>query len=228
MLQVDLFGEPVEPRPAPPAGAAAPDDLYSLPDFEESLGRFDTVAELGGFAQGCHRCGLRAGCSRVVFGEGPEDAALVLIGEGPGANEDQQGRPFCGRAGDLLDRILAAVGFRREDVYVSNVVLCRPPGNRAPSDGEMAACRPWLERRLQLLRPRVVVALGATAARALLHPQARITQVRGQWHRRGEAWIMPTFHPAALLRDPSKKRPVWEDFQQVREVCLRLDAPAGG
>jgi uracil-DNA glycosylase family 4 len=187
-----------------------------------------TVAALGAFARDCARCRLRAGCRQVVFGEGPEDAGLVLIGEGPGANEDEQGRPFCGRAGELLDRILAAAGFRREDVYVSNVVLCRPPGNRTPADDEVAACRPWLERRLELLRPRVVVALGATAVRALVHPKARITQVRGQWHRRGDAWVMPTFHPAALLRDPGKKRPVWEDFQQVRDVYRRLAAPAAG
>lgn len=196
-------------------------------DFEQELQRYETVAALGEFARGCERCGLRAGCRGVVFGEGPEDAGLVLIGEGPGANEDLQGRPFVGRAGELLDRILAAAGFRREDVYISNVVLCRPPGNRTPAEDEIAACRPYLQRRLELLRPRVIVALGATAVRALVHPRARVTQVRGQWQRRGSAWVMPTYHPAALLRDPSKKRPVWEDFQQVRDVYRRLTAPAG-
>lgn len=202
------------------------DDPGAADDFEQGLRRFETVAALAEFARGCRRCGLREGCGGVVFGEGPEPAGLVLIGEGPGANEDRLGRPFVGRAGELLDRILVAAGFARQEVYISNVVLCRPPGNRVPADAEMAACRPYLERRLELLRPRVIVALGATAVRALVHPHARVTQLRGQWQRRGDAWVMPTFHPAALLRDPAKKRPVWEDFQQVRDVYRRLTEPA--
>jgi|BEDMetMinimDraft_2_1075160.scaffolds.fasta_scaffold08652_1 uracil-DNA glycosylase family 4 len=190
--------------------------------FAARLEAFTTLEALGAFARGCTRCPLRAGCRGVVFGEGDPAARLVLIGEGPGATEDELGRPFVGRAGALLDRILEAAGFRRQDVYISNVVLCRPPGNRTPTDEEIAACRPYLDRRLALLRPGIVVALGSTAVRALVDSRALITQVRGRWHRVDGRWVLPTFHPAAVLRDPSKKKPVWEDFQMVRELYRRL------
>lgn len=197
-----------------PAAPAAPADAL--------LGRFTELAELAEAARGCRACGLRDGCRGVVFGEGDPRAALMLVGEGPGATEDELGRPFVGRAGELLDRILAAAGFRRQDVYITNVVMCRPPGNRVPTDAEMAACLPYLRAKMRLIRPALVVALGSTATRALVHPRARITQVRGTWHRCGGALVLPTYHPAALLRDPGKKRPVWEDFKKVREAHRRL------
>lgn len=191
-------------------------------DLASYLKRFSAVEGLAAFARDCRRCSLRAGCRGVVFGEGSPRAVVMLVGEGPGATEDELGRPFVGRAGELLDRILQAAGFRREEVFITNVVMCRPPNNRVPTDAEVAACRPYLERKIELIRPRIVVALGATAVRALIHPRARITQVRGEWHRRGEFWVMPTFHPAAVLRDPNKKWPVWQDFQQVRDLYRRL------
>ncbi|MDI3299524.1 MAG: uracil-DNA glycosylase [Bacillota bacterium] len=175
-----------------------------------------------GAALGCTYCPLRAGCRGVVFGEGDPAARLVLVGEGPGATEDELGRPFVGRAGELLDRILEAAGFPRPSVFITNVVMCRPPGNRTPSEAEMAACRPWLEAKLELIRPDLVVALGSTAARALVDPAARITRLRGQWVERRGRRILPTYHPAALLRDPSKKREVWSDFQAVRDAYRAL------
>lgn len=184
--------------------------------------------ELAAEARECSRCGLRDGCRGVVFGEGDSHARLMLVGEGPGATEDALGRPFVGRAGELLDRILAAAGFTRPGVYITNVVMCRPPGNRVPTDAEVAACMPFLEAKIRLIRPAIIVSLGATATRALVHPQARITQVRGKWHERGGIALMPTYHPAALLRDPSKKRPVWHDFLQVRELYHRVEDSRSG
>ncbi|MBX6350850.1 MAG: uracil-DNA glycosylase, partial [Clostridia bacterium] len=196
----------------PPEGGPSPDA------FRAQLAGFADLTALADFAAGCRRCGLRAGCRGVVFGEGDPKARLFVVGEGPGAREDELGRPFVGRAGELLDRILAAAGFRREEVYITNVVMCRPPGNRTPEPAEVEACRPYLERKIELVDPQVIVALGATAARALIGPHARITAVRGRWHDYRGRPVMPTFHPALLLRDPSRKREVWQDFQAVRDA----------
>lgn len=182
----------------------------------------DSLAQLKQQALGCTACGLRAGCTQVVFGEGDLDADLMLIGEGPGADEDEQGRPFVGRAGQLLNKILEAAGYKREEVYITNVVMCRPPGNRTPLGPEIATCLPWLEEKIRLVRPRILVLLGSTASRALISPDVRITAIRGRWHHLNGMYIMPTFHPAALLRDPGKKKLVWEDFQEVRDLHRRL------
>jgi len=214
---------------AQPAGAA---DAYrgDTAAFEERLRGLPTLEALATFARGCTRCGLRAGCRGVVFGEGEAHAGLCLIGEGPGATEDELGRPFVGRAGELLDRILEAAGFRRAQVHISNVVLCRPPDNRIPEDAEIAACRPYLRRRLELIAPGIVVLLGATPLKALVGAQARITAERGHWYRLDGRWVLPTYHPAYLLRNPAKKREVWEDFLMVQELHRRLygfpEAPA--
>ncbi len=191
-------------------------------EFTQRLMAFTELAQLGDFARGCQRCGLRAGCRGVVFGEGEPHARLCLIGEGPGATEDELGRPFVGKAGELLDRILEAVGFTRQMVYISNVVLCRPPGNRTPEESEIAACRPYLCRRLALIDPSIVVLLGATPLRALIDRRAKITAERGRWHRLDGRWILPTYHPAYLLRSPSAKKDAWEDFRMVRELYHRL------
>lgn len=208
-----------------------PDDAEYGGNAHEFLGRLrrlDSLEAVGAFARGCTRCGLRAGCRGVVFGEGDAHARLCLIGEGPGRTEDELGRPFVGRAGELLDKILAAAGFRREAVYISNVVLCRPPDNRTPADEEMAACRPYLKRRLELIDPDIVVLLGATPLRALLGDKVRISQERGRWHRLDGRWVLPTYHPAYLLRNPSRKGEVWEDFQMVRDLHHRLEARKPG
>jgi len=207
----------VDTQPGEPLGGDAD-------AFTATLAACRTLQDLERIAHGCTRCALRAGCRGVVFGQGDPHARLVLIGEGPGATEDEQGLPFVGKAGELLNKILEAAGLVRDQVYISNVVLCRPPGNRLPQPEEIARCRPYLERRLQLIAPAVIVALGATATAALLRPGARITKERGRWHRVGAYWVMPTYHPAALLRDPSKKKPVWEDFQLVTALLTRLAA----
>jgi len=175
-----------------------------------------TMEALAEIVKGCHRCGLRAGCTQVVFGEGVWPAGLMCIGEGPGADEDRLGRPFVGRAGQLLDRILEVSGFdRRRNCYIANIVKCRPPGNRAPEPAERAACLPYLRAQIRLVQPKIIVLLGATALQALIDPSARITRMRGQWIVRDGIHFMPTYHPAALLRDPSKKKDVWHDMKQV-------------
>ncbi len=172
---------------------------------------------------GCRRCTLAEGRNNIVFGDGHLRARLMFIGEGPGRDEDLQGRPFVGAAGQLLDKIIAAGGWTREEVYIANIVKCRPPGNRVPNRDEAEACLPWLRRQIQLIAPQLIVLLGATALQFTIDPKARITAYRGRWIERGRIKIMPTFHPAALLRDPSKKRPVWEDIQLVRDEYRRLE-----
>ncbi len=175
----------------------------------------------------CARCDLRAGCRQVVFGEGNPRAALMFVGEGPGLQEDVQGRPFVGAAGRLLDRIIAAMGLERKDVYIANVVKCRPPGNRLPTPQEAEACLPHLLGQIRAVKPKIIVCLGALATQSLIDKDARITRVRGTWFERDGILYMPTFHPAALLRDETKKRPVWEDMKRVMAALGRLGARPG-
>lgn len=170
----------------------------------------------------CRRCKLREGCSQVVFGEGDPDALLMLVGEGPGRDEDRLGRPFVGRAGKLLDKILEAAGFQRKEVYIANVVKCRPPQNRNPLPEEINACYSHLQEQIKIIRPKIIVCLGAMSAKTLVDPRAQISKIRGKWVERQGIGIMPTFHPAALLRDPQKKTLVWQDFQQVEREYKRL------
>ncbi|PSR20718.1 MAG: uracil-DNA glycosylase [Sulfobacillus acidophilus] len=175
---------------------------------------------------GCHQCALRSQAHQVVFGEGNAMARLVFIGEGPGMEEDRQGRPFVGAAGQLLDKMLAAIGMTRfEHVYILNVVKCRPPQNRTPLPEEVASCLPHLKRQLDILDPLIIVLLGATPTRTLLDPQVRITQARGRWVYRDNRWWMPTFHPAALLRRPEWKRSVWSDLKLVLDKYRQLIDP---
>ncbi len=192
---------------------------------DHDLSQIKSLDELKEMALACRRCNLRAECTNVVFGEGNPTAGLMLIGEGPGAEEDRLGKPFAGKAGQLLDQILGAVDLDRyEHTYIANVVKCRPPGNRVPRPEEARRCLPWLYRQIELLSPALIVLLGSTALQNLVDPQARITKMRGQWlHSKSGIKIMPTYHPAALLRDPGKKRPVWEDFQMIRDEYLKIN-----
>ena len=158
----------------------------------------------------------------MTFGEGNPRALVMLVGEGPGHDEDISGRPFVGPAGKLLDRMLASVGFSREEVYIANVVKCRPPNNRNPEEDEAEACLPFLRAQYALIRPRIVVCLGSVATRYLYDPDARITRVRGVFKEKGGTWFLPTYHPAALLRDESKKRDAWEDMKALRRKYAEL------
>jgi DNA polymerase len=158
----------------------------------------------------------------VVFGVGNPEAELMFVGEAPGRDEDLQGEPFVGRAGQLLTRIIEAIGLRRQDVYIANVIKCRPPNNRNPQEDEIARCEPYLRRQIELVRPRIIVALGTFAAQTLLKTAQPISQLRGRFHTYHGVKLMPTFHPAFLLRNPERKRAVWEDMQLVqRELRQR-------
>lgn len=183
-----------------------------------------SLDELRELCLNCRRCPLRKGATNVVFGEGDPHAGIMFIGEGPGGEEDKMGRPFVGAAGKLLDRIIAAAGWKREEVYIANVVKCRPPGNRNPLQEEIEVCYPLLEKQIELIDPQIIVTLGAVSAKVLLGSwNLYITRERGKWHQFGNRMLMPTFHPAALLRDPAKKRPVWEDIKQVMALYNEIN-----
>lgn len=172
--------------------------------------------ELQKKAADCQLCALRITCQQVVFGEGPDQAGIMVIGEGPGRDEDVQGRPFVGRAGKLLDQILASGGFdRQKQVYIANIVKCRPPGNRVPRPEERQACLPYLHQQIELVDPKILILLGATALQGLIDPEGKIGQERGRWLQWQGRWVMATYHPAALLRNPRLKEPVWQDIKNV-------------
>jgi uracil-DNA glycosylase family 4 len=179
-----------------------------------------SLSALREFIGDCTRCKLHAlGRKQVVFGVGNPAADLMFVGEAPGADEDVQGEPFVGRAGQLLTKIIEAIGLTRADVYIANVIKCRPPGNRNPEPDEVATCEPFLARQIDLIHPKVIVALGTFAAKALLKTDAPISRIRGQvFEYRDGAKLIPTFHPAFLLRSPERKRDVWEDMKKARAL----------
>lgn len=172
--------------------------------------------------EACGLCPLHEGILHKVPGQGDEHAPLMLIGEGPGQVEDEEGLAFVGPAGQLLTRMLAAISLPRDRVYICNIVKCRPPNNRVPEPAEAEACRLHLRNQFALVRPKVIVLLGSTAAKSILGPEIRITRDRGRWYERKGVWFMPTYHPSALLRDPAKKREAWEDMQSLRDRLMEL------
>ncbi len=178
----------------------------------------DTLEAIRADLGDCRRCPLCGRRRQIVFGVGNPDAQLVFVGEGPGRDEDRQGEPFVGAAGELLTRIIQAIKLTREQVYIANIVKCRPPENRNPEPGEIETCLPFLERQLKAIRPRFIVALGKVAAQTLLGSQAPISKLRGRFHDYGGIRLLPTYHPAYLLRNPGAKRDVWEDMQMLMKV----------
>ena len=170
----------------------------------------------------CALCGLCQGIHHKVPGQGDRSSPLMLIGEGPGQVEDEEGLAFVGPAGQLLTRMLGAISLPRDRVYICNIVKCRPPGNRVPTLEEAEACKLHLRMQVALIRPKVIVLLGSTAAKNTLGDDIRITRDRGKWFERKGVWMMPTYHPSALLRDQSKKREAWEDMQSLRDKLLEL------
>jgi DNA polymerase len=200
-------------------------DVYLSPErrgaLERVLGRAHgvrTLDDLAGKVINCHRCPLADERLNVVFGEGSEKADIVFVGEAPGADEDEQGRPFVGRAGQLLTRMIRKMGYAREDVYIANILKCRPPGNRDPLPEEVQCCFPHLAMQVEIIKPKVIVALGKHAAHTLLDVKTPITKLRGKWGNFRGIPVMPTFHPSYLLRAPNKSWDVWEDMQKVLEV----------
>jgi uracil-DNA glycosylase len=214
---------PSKKEPPPPSlfdapslfGSAPAEEAPAVPAVAESLE--EIRADIGD----CTRCKLHETRRNIVFGEGAMNARLMFVGEGPGADEDASGRPFVGAAGQLLDKIIGAIGLKREDVYIANVVKCRPPGNRKPEKDESGTCEQFLVRQIATIDPKVIVCLGATAMESLLGLKGGITRLRGKFYDYEGKKVMATFHPAYLLRDPTKKREVWEDMKLVRDELAR-------
>lgn len=192
------------------------DISQTLPESKE------TVEEIRADIGNCTRCPLHEGRTKIVHSTGNLTADLMFIGEAPGADEDQKGEPFVGRAGQLLNKIIEAIGMKREDVFIGNINRCRPPGNRAPTLPEAETCKPFLLREISVVRPKVIVVLGNTACQNLLNTKVGITKLRGNFQDYYGVKVMPTFHPAYLLRDPSKKRETWEDMKIVRDYLNGL------
>jgi uracil-DNA glycosylase len=206
---------PRKPLPAPPQVATL------VPPAERAAALQLIRDEIGE----CTRCALHTGRNKLVFGDGDPAARLMFVGEGPGADEDAQGLPFVGKAGQLLNNMIAAMGLRREEVYIANVVKCRPPGNRVPEQEEGATCTPFLFRQIDVVRPQVLVALGATAATWLLGSRQPLAGLRGRVHAWRGAQLIVTYHPAYLLRDPRQKKEAWADLQiAMRELGLKPPA----
>ncbi len=198
-------------------GADLPQDIDARTGLNETLDAIRT--DLGD----CQRCGLGASRHELVYGVGNPNARLVLVGEAPGREEDQKGEPFVGEAGRLLDRILQAMGLRRDDVYICNVLKCRPPDNRDPQPEEVATCEAFLIRQIAAIKPQVIIGLGRFAVHSLLKSKVPISRIRGEWQSYHGTPLMPTYHPAYLLRNPEGKRDVWED---MKEVMRRMNGEA--
>src|SRR3954452_92478 len=214
--------ENIPAAPAEPVTALFSDIAPAPAKLTPSTETFEQIhAEIGD----CTRCPLHLERTHVVHTEGNRKARLMFVGEAPGADEDIQARPFVGRAGQLLTKIIEAIGMKREEVLIGNVNRCRPPGNRAPMPDEAATCKPFLEREIAVAQPEIIVVLGNTAMKNLLDTREGITRARGRFHDYKGIKVMPTFHPAYLLRDPSKKRETWEDLKMVRDYLDRSAKP---
>lgn len=213
-----LFQQPLPKSrvTAPAATPTAPNDSSSaVSNQHNETGELKTLERA---VQACTKCDISHNRKQAVFGEGHGQARLLFVGEAPGAEEDKQGRPFVGAAGQLLTKIIASIGLKREEVYICNVLKCRPTGNRNPYPEEIERCRPYLEQQLALIKPELICALGTFAAQTLLNTKEPISRLRGQQHQFKGIPVMPTFHPAALLYHPQNKRLVWEDMKQIAKL----------
>ncbi len=226
--QKDIFGDDLfEQKPRKTNVVAEKIDTYMeeenlFPVEKEDWEKALTLEQLDSLICNCTECKLHEGRNKFVFGTGNPNADVLVIGEGPGAEEDKQGLPFVGRAGKLLTDVLKAINFSREEVYIANVVKCRPPGNRTPLPDEMDTCLPYLKKQIALIKPKVILCLGLTAARALLKKRDSLTNMRGRVFEFENAKVMVTYHTAALLRNPHWKRPCWEDLQKFRKLYNEL------
>lgn len=237
LIAADEVERPLVAEPSSPTASAEPVASSSRPpSAARSLSLFEaegprrarreSLDEVREDLGDCQRCKLAAGRKHIVFGQGNPRAELVFVGEGPGADEDEQGLPFVGRAGQLLNRMLQAVGIRREDVYICNVVKCRPPGNRTPERDEVEACSPFLFRQIEAIRPRLVCCLGAPAVKTVLGLKEGILKLRGHFYDFGSAKALATVHPAYVLRNPREEKILREDFARIRAFLQRDTASA--
>lgn len=205
---------PAPPAPLRPGSDARRTDSGARPVVPAG---FESLEKLNEFAAFCPRCKLSSTRTHMVMGQGSPRARLLFVGEAPGADEDRQGLAFVGRAGQLLTKIIEAIGLTRDQVFIANVLKCRPPENRNPEPDEVDACRPYLREQIRLISPRVIVTLGTFAAQAILETDLSIGRLRGRFHPLGPVQVMPTYHPAFLLRSPERKKDVWEDMKKVRD-----------
>ncbi len=221
-----VLAGPEQSNPEVPIPVTKPQFLpvIAAPSLFEERIENDSLERIREDIGDCQRCRLSKKRTNIVFGVGNPRAELMFVGEGPGHDEDIQGEPFVGRAGKLLTQMIEAMGLRRADVYIANVVKCRPPENRTPERDEMATCSPFLMRQIAVIQPKVIVALGAVAAKALLNTEKSVSHFRGEWFDFGAAKLMPTYHPAYLLRNPAAKGDVWKDLQKVM-AYLGLQPP---
>ncbi len=220
MQEEDLFGNTIYPAAPHGPAAKAPEGVYPAEPWSSAA----TIEDLNAQICNCQKCALGATRTKFVFGVGNPHAEIVLIGEAPGADEDAQGEPFVGRAGQLLNKILEAIRLKREEVYICNILKCRPPGNRDPQADEVAQCEPYLWKQLELIKPKIILCLGRISAQVLLKTSDSLTKLREQVHTYRGIPLMVTFHPAALLRNPNWKRPTWEDVQKFRTLYDELHA----
>ena len=183
----------------------------------------EQMEEIKNAVNHCNKCRLASTRNLAVLGEGNINASIMFVGEGPGQEEDRYGRPFVGPAGKLLDKMLESVGLDRTNVYIANIVKCRPPNNRVPEEEEAQMCLPYLRKQFVLIKPKIVVCLGATAAKYIIDRNIRITRDRGNWYEKMGYHFIATFHPSALLRDPEKKKDAWKDMKSIKEKLFELD-----
>lgn len=222
ITHVEVSRETLEQLGKPVVVAAAPAALVVRERAPETGAATTEMARIEARAKVCTKCSELSRCRHsVVFGVGSVSAEIMFIGEAPGADEDEQGIPFVGRAGQLLTKIISAMGLTREEVYITNIIKCRPPQNRTPFPEEVTNCLPYVLSQIELIQPKVIIALGATALKALLDVQLGITKMRGHWYTFRDIPIMPTFHPAYLLRNPAAKREVWDDMKAVLDKLGR-------
>jgi uracil-DNA glycosylase family 4 len=234
--QISLFGAANAVNKSPldhPPGQLTATEFEQIPTSAKTpipRGTYESLEQLAAHCHACQRCDLAAGRTHVVVSRGNPEASILLIGEGPGQQEDEQGLPFVGRSGQLLDKIFASVKLdTNHDVYVCNIVKCRPPGNRAPTAIESAACKPYLLEQIRLVNPKIILLTGATALKGLLNVQQGITKVRGNWFEWEGRHCMPIFHPAYLLRNPSREpgKPKWLMWQDIQAIRKKLDELTG-
>jgi len=199
---------------------SAENELF--PEEKEEWEKANTLKQLEGLINQCTACNLHKGRNKFVFGSGNPNADVMVVGEGPGAEEDKQGLPFVGRAGKLLTDILKAIKFERDDVFIANIVKCRPPDNRTPLPDEMDTCLPYLKKQIEIIKPKIILCLGLTAAKGLLKKRDSLTSMRGKLFEFENIKVMVTYHPAALLRNPNWKRPCWEDLQKFKKLYDEL------
>lgn len=182
-----------------------------------------TLETLNQYVKACRKCDLHGTRTNTVFGQGSSTADILFIGEGPGHQEDMRGEAFVGPAGQLLTKAIEGIGMTRNDVYIANIIKCRPPNNRDPLPEEMSQCIEYLRWQVKLIRPKIIVCLGRISAMNIIDPEIRITRARGHWINRNGIWIMPTFHPSAVLRDESKKKPFWQDIKAVKDKLVSME-----